>query len=119
MKSKSLLIAAFLLLSPALLLAAEPPIATLEKMHRRAQECFLLSDFETALSVYSEILLLEPDDDTAYAGMGQIYLIRGQLKKAYDVFKNALHIDPENEIAIAGIKAILDPDGVEGLVRVD
>ena len=92
---------------------------SLENLHRRAEEYMLISDFEAALSMYSEILLLEPDDDTAYTGMGKIYLIRGQLRKAHDAFLNALHIHPDNEEAIAGIKAIMDPDGVEGLVRVD
>lgn len=97
---------------------SEDPVPALEKMHRRAEEQLLINDFETALKIYDEIILLEPDDDIAYAAMGRIYLIQGQLKKAYDAFRNALDIDPDNEVAIAGIKAVMDPDGVEGLVRI-
>ena len=106
-----------LLICPSAL--SEDSVAVLEKMHRRAEQQLLVSDFETALKIYEEIILREPDDDTAYAAMGQIYLIRGQFKKAHDAFQSALEIDPDNETAVAGITAVLDPDGVKGLVRVD
>ena len=118
-----------LLISLALLLkaaacSAEPhgltsvtpdEIAQLETMHQQATDFLLKNDFQAALRVYSDIVLVEPDDETAYTGLGQIYMVLGQTKKAHDAFQNALQIDPNNEVAIMGIQKIMDPDGVEGM----
>ena len=90
-------------------------IAQLENMHQRASDYLIKNNFNGALRAYSDILLLEPDDETAYTGMGQIYMVLGQSKKAHDAFQNALYINPQNEVALAGIQHILDPDGVEGM----
>jgi tetratricopeptide (TPR) repeat protein len=91
-------------------------LATLENLHQDAVDQLLRNDFQAAMRTYEDILLLEPDDDTAYTGLGQIYLIQGQFKRAHDAFRSALEIDPDNEVALAGIQRIMDPDGVEGMV---
>jgi tetratricopeptide (TPR) repeat protein len=91
-------------------------ISQLETMHQKAIDSLLQNDFEGALQVYLDILLKEPDDETAYTGLGQIYLVMGQFKKAHDAFQNALMINPDNDVALQGIQKIMDPDGVEGMV---
>lgn len=91
-------------------------IAELEALHERAMDSLLKNDFQGAIRMYSDILLLEPDDETAYTGLGQIYLILGHFKKAHEAFREALEINPENEVALIGIQRILDPDGTEGMV---
>ncbi len=92
-------------------------VAQLESMHQQASDLLIKNDFQGALRAYSDILLTEPDDETAYTGLGQIYLVLGQFKKAHEAFENALQIDPYNEVALQGIQKIMDPDGVEGLVH--
>ena len=121
----------FALSAPAFLLSAslagaEPKnittisidqISQLEIMHQQAADLLIKNDFQGALRKYSDILLAEPDDETAYTGLGQIYLVLGQVKKAHEAFQNALNIDPYNEVALQGIQTIMDPDGVEGMVN--
>ena len=86
-------------------------LAQLEEMHDRAANFLMANDFDSAQRAYTDILLMEPDDETSYVNLGGIYLIRGEMNKARDSFENALNIDPYNEVAIAGIKKIMDPDG--------
>ena len=91
-------------------------VAELESMHQQAIDSLLKNDFQGAIRTYSDILLLEPDDEIAYTGLGQIYLLLGQYKKAHEAFENALEINPDNQVAILGIQRIMDPDGTEGMV---
>lgn len=91
-------------------------VAKLEALHRQATDLLLKNDFEGSIRVYSDILLLEPDDETAYTALGQIHLVLGQYKKSYEAFQNALHINPDNQVAAVGIQKIMDPDGVEGMI---
>ena len=92
-------------------------VSELEIMHQRATDLLLKNDFQGALRAYSDIVLVEPDDETAYTGLGQIYMVLGQLKKAHEAFENALQINPNNEVALLGIRKIMDPDGVEGMTN--
>ena len=91
-------------------------VAEIEVLHQRASDLVLKNDFQGAIQTYSEILFLEPDDETAYTGLGQAYLILGQYKKSHEAFENALHINPHNDVAAFGIQKIMDPDGLEGMV---
>ena len=75
-----------------------------------------IPDFRSAIRIYSDILLLEPDDETAYTQMGQAYLVLGDIGRAHSAFRNALYINPENAIAALGIQKIMDPDGMEGMI---
>ena len=92
-------------------------ITQFEVMHQQAIDSLIKNDFQGAMRTYSDILLTEPDDETAYTGLGQIYMVMGQLKKAHEAFKNALDINPDNDVALQGIQRIMDPDGVEGMVN--
>ena len=91
-------------------------VAQLEAMHEQAMNYLVQNDFQAAIRAYSDILLMEPDDETAYTGLGQIYAVQGHFKKANDAFQSALNINPYNQVALMGIKSMMDPDGVEGMV---
>lgn len=85
-------------------------IATLEKMHGEAEALVIENKFREAVRLYSDITLLEPEDETAYANMGHAYLILGDFGRAREAFLNALHINPANELAYTGMQKIADPD---------
>ncbi len=96
--------------------ATPEKISELESMHQQATDFLIKNDFQGALRTYSDILLMEPDDETAYTGLGQIYMVQGRYKLANEAFKNALNINGSNEVALAGIRRIMDPDGMEGMI---
>ena len=82
----------------------------IENLHERAADLMAQHDFRGAVNVYSEILLTEPDDENAYTSMGQAYMVLGDFGRAKDAFQNAIHINPDNELAAYGLKKIADPD---------
>ncbi len=86
-------------------------IKKLEKMHNDAEALILTSNFDEAIQKYNDILIYEPDDETAYVNMGNAYMILGNFMKAENAFSNALHINPDNASAQAGLQKINDPDG--------
>ncbi len=90
----------------------EANLDALEKMHGIAEDLIAQNDFREALRTYSEILLIEPDDETAYANMGHIYMLLGDYENAQSAFFNTLHINPENKTALLGLQKIKDPDGI-------
>lgn len=107
----------FFAASPALFAAgpadvSDAKIARLEAMHTHAEDLILKNDFKGAIAVYDEILLEEPDDETAYTGMAQCQLVLGDFKRARNSYLNALHINPDNETAQLGLQKIQDPDSM-------
>lgn len=56
--------------------------------------------------LYENMILQNPDDDTAYAHLGYAYLILGEFPKAKDAFKDALSINPNNPLALDGLRLI-------------
>ncbi len=90
---------------------ASDEIQKLEELHQKAEQQIAVNNFYGAIDTYQEILFLEPDDETAYANSGQIYLLFSDFKRAKTAFQNALSINPENETALAGLKKIKAPDG--------
>lgn len=81
-------------------------LARIEAFHSKAEALEQKGDFKGALDLYLGIILLEPDDDAAYAAMGRAYMILGNFERAEDAFQNALHINPDNETAAAGTEKI-------------
>ncbi len=55
---------------------------------------------------YENIVLQNPDDDVAYANLGYVYLILGEVIKAKGAFQTALSINPDNGPALSGLNAI-------------
>ncbi|GEM_PF-1555525 len=82
----------------------------LARLHEKAEVLIEENKFREAVDVYSEIILVEPDDEAAYTNLGHAYMILGDFQRAKDAFQNALHINPENEIALLGLQKISDPD---------
>ncbi len=82
----------------------------IENLHDRGMNLIAQQKFRDAINVYSEALLIEPDDEEAYAQIGQSYMVLGDFKRAKDAFRNALDINPENETARMGLRKISDPD---------
>lgn len=70
--------------------------------------------FRQAVNVYTEIILLEPDDESAYANLGRAYMILGDRDRAKDAFRNALEINPDNPMSLVGLKRLTDPDASNG-----
>ena len=93
---------------------SDEKIHKLEQMHQRAEERILKNDFRGALGVYQDILLEEPDDETAYTGMAQCDMVLGDFSRAKEAYANALHINPDNEIANADLWKITNPDDNRG-----
>ena len=88
----------------------EEHIAKIRALHLGAEDLMEAEHFRQAIELYSEIILLEPDDETAYANMGRAYMMLGQYDRAENAFLNALHINPDNELALLGIQKLRDPD---------
>lgn len=88
----------------------------IEARHAQAESLIARNEFRTAIQKYTEILLMEPDDETAYVNMGHCYLILGDNRRARTSFQNALDIDPENELAREGLDKVNNPDGTMGLI---
>lgn len=82
----------------------------LETLHDEAQRLIAVGSLREAMALFWEIILTEPDDDAAYTNLGHLYLILGDNGRAKDAFQNALHINPENEAAMAGFMKITRPD---------
>ena len=103
--------------SPALMAAPNLPTVTPEKiqklkeLHNKAEEQIAMNNYKGATDTLQDILLMEPDDETAYVNLGQIYLLFSQNDKAKNAFQNALSIDPENEVAINGLQMTTRHDG--------
>ena len=87
-------------------------IHQLEELHQKAEEHILKNDFRSAIRFYEDILLEEPDDETAYTGMAQCLMVLGDFSRAKEAYWNALHINPNNETAQRGLKKIADPDSM-------
>ena len=90
--------------------ATDAHIAQLQEMHAKAEKLIAVNDFEEAIQIYENIILLEPDDEVAYTNMGHANLLLGNIGEAEDNFLNALHINPDNEAAYLGLQRIQDPD---------
>lgn len=82
----------------------------LEERHAAAEKLLDEENVRGAIKAYGEIILIEPDDDTAYAELGRCYLILGDTDRAREAFANTLHIDPDNRLARLGMIHIADPD---------
>ena len=87
-------------------------IHEIEQLHERAEEHILKNDFRGAIRAYNDIVLDEPDDETAYTGLAQCYMVLGDYPRAKNAYLNALHINPNNQTAILGIQKIQDPDSM-------
>lgn len=66
------------------------------KMHEQALELAAANQYEKAIKVYEDIILMYPEDDQAFMIMGHLHMMLGQFERAEKVFYNAAQLDPEN-----------------------
>lgn len=59
----------------------------------------MLELFDEALECYDEVLKLDPEQDNAWSGKGEVFLESGDYRAAIDCCEQAIHIDPENDEA--------------------
>ena len=69
----------------------------------KAQVLFATEKFSDAKIVVETILWQKPDMDQALSLLGSIYLVQGELDKAYANYKEALKISPKNLAALSYI----------------
>ncbi len=53
---------------------------------------------------YENMTLNNPNDDRSYALLGYAHLIVGEFPQAKDAFENAIHINPQNTLALKGLE---------------
>lgn len=82
--------------------AARPDFT--EAWNKRATLYFLLGEDDMSLADCAEVLSRNPRHFGVLAGYGQIYLRKGDLKRALDYFERALAINPN----MAGVQASID-----------
>lgn len=85
-------------------------IEELDRLHEEARRFEEETRVDEAINTYEEIILIEPDDDAAYANLGRLYMATGNYERAENAFLNALHINDANELALTGLTKIHDPD---------
>jgi len=90
--------------------AMEETIRQLVSLHHAAEDLVAQNKFREAAAVYTDIILLEPDDEVAYTNLGSVYLVLGDFTRARESYELALSISPDNDAATAGLISIRDPD---------
>jgi Flp pilus assembly protein TadD len=83
-----------------------------EAYNRRATAFFLLGDFERAMADLHHVLQREPRHYAALAGLGVILQTVGDKKRAFQAFRKAAEIHPQQEMVKQALER-LTPE-VEG-----
>jgi tetratricopeptide (TPR) repeat protein len=86
------------------LVALEPDWA--EAWNRRATVFFLMNDDQRSMADIAETLKREPRHYGAIAGMGLIFLHRGNKKLAYEAFQRVLAVYPALETAKKAVEEL-------------
>ena len=98
-------------------------MADFETLQNRASEALQNKDYERAISLYKEIIALEPNDELAYTQLMDLYydrdkieyyltranwnIVQGQLEHAINDCKKALSVDPTNAQAYQKLSRLL------------
>jgi len=77
-----------------------------EAWNRRATLFYLMDDYPRAMADIAETLKREPRHYGAIAGMGLIFLQRGNKKLAYEAFERVLAIYPQLETAQKAVEEL-------------
>ncbi len=77
-----------------------------EAWNRRATLFYLMDDYPRAMSDIAETLKREPRHYGAIAGMGLVFLQRGNKKLAYEAFERVLAIYPQLETAQKAVEEL-------------
>lgn len=72
-----------------------PPTAQVEKLWQKASEAQQANQYDVAVTLYKQILVLQPDLLEAEVNLGLMYQLRGDLQSAIGVFKQVLKRSPD------------------------
>ena len=80
-----------------------------QKRHLKAAALSFVrsGDLEGAIDNYKQYLVLNPDDDDAWAGLGGAYRRKGNLKQAIDSYEKSYKINAKSTYAIINIVTLL------------
>ncbi|MCS6884591.1 MAG: tetratricopeptide repeat protein [Acidobacteriota bacterium] len=62
---------------------------------------------DDALQAYEQVIKLDPKDDSAYAGLANIYRAEGEFGEAISLYRKQLEVTPQHESARAGLAVAL------------
>ncbi|MFQ5884790.1 MAG: tetratricopeptide repeat protein, partial [Thermoplasmata archaeon] len=71
--------------------------ATKDELEKKARECFIAGEFETALVCYDRLLEIDRNDWKAWKGKGTVYSLMGRGEDATQCFERALKLNPTDE----------------------
>ncbi len=83
--------------------AKEGDVSESKVLIQSAFDSFKKGDFSAAIKQYSQIVAKDPENVTAYGGLGNCYYSKGDVPKALEYFNKAVAIDPKNAPALSGL----------------
>ena len=83
------------------LISADPDVQqSIGKLRSGAELAFSNGETELALSLWEEVIALEPDNDSNYYKRYRVYLRQQKLKEALADLNSAFRLNPKNENAL-------------------
>jgi tetratricopeptide (TPR) repeat protein len=76
--------------------------------YRQAIQAFQAKDYETAIAQINQAIALQSSNADFHALAGQLWALQGELWQAIDAWKRARQLDPQQPIAQAGLRYLLD-----------
>src|SRR4029078_10684661 len=77
--------------------------ANVEAQMLRGNALAGLRDFDAAIKEYEDAVATDPNDASAYIGLGTVNLANGVKEEAEDAFKQAVKVDPRSIPARLGL----------------
>lgn len=78
-----------------------------EKAISRANKAMDSSDFQNAVSAYSEALRYTPDNESVRQKLAALYYGKGEVRKAFDLMQRGIEINPEGETLRIALSKLL------------
>ncbi|MBD0788646.1 MSHA biogenesis protein MshN [Vibrio sp. Y2-5] len=78
-----------------------------EKAISRAAKAMDSSDFQNAVSAYSEALRYTPDNESVRQKLAALYYGKGEVRKAFDLMQRGIEINPEGETLRIALSKLL------------
>lgn len=102
-----------ILLSPIFVLAqkkgelSNQQQVILTKKYIDADRQRILGNYQEAFELYTECILIDPENDAAHYEIGRLYQEQRQLAQAEAMFKKASKLDPENKWYLMNLSEVL------------
>lgn len=81
------------------------------QLHAKAKELFEINSLTKSLTIFEEVIEINPKNYEAYFFIGNIYHIQGQLGKAVKAFNRVLDLNPSHTDASISLSVILNDIG--------